>query len=98
MWAPALPLGLGEPGPGDAEVTTHPLRTGEVIVLYTDGVGKARNARGEFYPLPTRLTDHFGDGGRTPDPEDLACFIRADRDAWSAGADDDRAVLALTLM
>ncbi|MFE7358307.1 hypothetical protein ACFU8Q_35675 [Streptomyces sp. NPDC057543] len=47
--------------------------------------------------MTARLTDHFDGGGRTPDPEDLVCFIRADREAWSAGADDDRAVLALAL-
>ncbi|MFF2409779.1 SpoIIE family protein phosphatase [Streptomyces sp. NPDC058092] len=53
--APALPLGLGEPGPGGAEVTTHPLRAGEVIVLHTDGLSEARNAGGEFCPLKARL-------------------------------------------
>ncbi|MEU9620790.1 MULTISPECIES: PP2C family protein-serine/threonine phosphatase [unclassified Streptomyces] len=95
--SPALPLGLGELGTGGAEVTTHPLRAGEVVVLYTDGVSEARNAEGEFYPVRARLTDHFADGGRTPDPEALVSFLRADRDEWSAGADDDRAVIALTL-
>lgn len=95
--APGLPLGLGELGPVSAEVTTHPLRTGEVLLLYTDGVSEARNAGGEFYPVIDRLTDHFGDGHRALDPEALVSFIKADTEKWSAGADDDRAVIALTL-
>ncbi|MFI5634374.1 PP2C family protein-serine/threonine phosphatase [Streptomyces sp. NPDC051664] len=95
--APGLPLGLGELGPVSAEVTTHPLRTGEVILLYTDGVSEARNAGGEFYPVIDRLTDHFGDGRRALDPEALVSFIKADTEKWSVGADDDRAVIALRL-
>ncbi|WP_406344443.1 PP2C family protein-serine/threonine phosphatase [Streptomyces sp. NBC_01578] len=94
---PGLPLGLGELGPMRAEVTTHPLRTGEVILLYTDGVSEARNAGGEFYPVIDRLTDHFGDGHRALDPEALVSFLKADTDRWSVGADDDRAVIALRL-
>lgn len=81
----------------NAEVTTHPLRTGEVLLLYTDGVSEARNAGGEFYPVIDRLTDHFGDGHTALDPEALVSFIKADTEKWSAGADDDRAVIALTL-
>ncbi|MFI6726978.1 serine/threonine-protein phosphatase [Streptomyces sp. R-74717] len=95
--APGLPLGLGELGFGSAEVTTHPLRAGEVILLYTDGVSEARNAGGEFYPVLDRLAAHFGDGHRALDPEALVSFIRADTDKWSAGGKDDRAVIALTL-
>ncbi|MET7519912.1 SpoIIE family protein phosphatase [Streptomyces sp. NPDC005480] len=57
---PALPLGLGELGPGSAEVTTHPLRSGEVILLYTDGVSEARNAGGKFYPLKAPLPEGSG--------------------------------------
>ncbi|WSA81518.1 serine/threonine-protein phosphatase [Streptomyces sp. NBC_01799] len=95
--APGLPLGLGELGPVSAEVTTHPLRTGDVILLYTDGVSEARNAGGEFYPVIDRLTDHFGDGHRTLDPEALVSFLKADTDRWSVGADDDRAMIALRL-
>ncbi|MEV6162410.1 PP2C family protein-serine/threonine phosphatase [Streptomyces sp. NPDC052052] len=94
---PYLPLGLGELGLDRAEITTHPLRAGEVVLLYTDGVSEARNARGEFYPVLDRLTDRFGDGHRTPDPDALVSFIRTETDNWSAGADDDRAVIALSL-
>ncbi|MEU3655472.1 PP2C family protein-serine/threonine phosphatase [Streptomyces sp. NPDC032161] len=95
--APALPLGLGELGAGRAEVTTHPLRTGEVVVLYTDGVSEARNAEGELYPVTERLAGRFG-GGRVPDPAALVSFLRADTEQWSTGADDDRAAIALTLL
>lgn len=94
---PAPPLGLGELDRGRAEVTTHPLRTGEVILLYTDGVSEARNAGGEFYPVMDRLADQFCDGNRAPEPEALVAFLRADTDKWCSGTKDDRAVIALTL-
>ncbi|MFI9625932.1 PP2C family protein-serine/threonine phosphatase [Streptomyces sp. NPDC052042] len=95
---PALPLGLGELGGEKAEITTHPLRTGEVVLLYTDGVSEARNTEGELYPLAERLAGRFGDGCGTPDPSALVSFLRADTEQWSTGAADDRAAIALVLL
>ncbi|MEU9134055.1 PP2C family protein-serine/threonine phosphatase [Kitasatospora sp. NPDC048540] len=96
--SPALPLALGELAPGAGEVTVHPVRPGEVLVVYTDGVSEARNADGVFYPLLDRLAWRFA-GRHAPEPQVVAAFVRADADRWSAGAHgpdgDDRAVLAL---
>ncbi|WP_455351654.1 PP2C family protein-serine/threonine phosphatase [Streptomyces sp. SYSU K217416] len=96
--APALPLGLGGLSPGGAvETTVHPLRPGELLVVFTDGVSEARNADGVFYPVLDRLAERFG-GDRTPDPDDVVQFVHADAEAWSAERDeDDEAILALTL-
>ncbi|AUG81603.1 hypothetical protein CFP65_6991 [Kitasatospora sp. MMS16-BH015] len=53
--APGLPLGLGHLA-GEAEGHwTVTFDQGEVLVLVTDGVLEARDARGEFYPLHDRL-------------------------------------------
>lgn len=96
--APALPLALGGLSPGGAaETTVHPLRPGEVVVVYTDGVSEARNAQGAFYPVLERLAKRFGGGGAGPDPADVVSFVRADTERWSKECDDDQAVLALTL-
>ncbi|MFB7915585.1 PP2C family protein-serine/threonine phosphatase [Streptomyces sp. NPDC056061] len=94
--APAPPLGLCALDAERAEVTTHPLRSGEVLLLYTDGVSEARNTRGEFYPVAERLADRFGDGRGAPDPSALVSFLRTDAEKWSTGTADDRAALALT--
>ncbi|WP_335936116.1 PP2C family protein-serine/threonine phosphatase [Streptomyces sp. PTD5-9] len=93
--SPFLPLGLGGLSAGRAETTAHPLRPGEVLLLYTDGVSEARNARGDFYPVTRRLADRFGAGREAPDPAALVSFLRADTERWSAGAADDRAAIAL---
>jgi len=46
--APAgLPLGLGE----TYDSTTVPWRPGDRLLIYTDGLSEARDARGEFLPL-----------------------------------------------
>lgn len=48
--APAgLPLGLG----ATYESLTVPWTPGERLLMYTDGVSEARDAQGEFLPLPT---------------------------------------------
>lgn len=44
---PGLPLGLG----GALGTTAVPWRGGDRLLLYTDGVSEARDARGEFLPL-----------------------------------------------
>ncbi|MEU7033485.1 PP2C family protein-serine/threonine phosphatase [Streptomyces sp. NPDC046237] len=51
----AMPLGLGIHGaqsPGTLSTAFHP---GDQLLLYTDGVTEARDGRGEFYPLDSRL-------------------------------------------
>jgi serine phosphatase RsbU (regulator of sigma subunit) len=45
------PLGLGLPGLAERIPFTIPLRAGEPVLLYTDGLSEARNRAGEFFPL-----------------------------------------------
>jgi serine phosphatase RsbU (regulator of sigma subunit) len=51
---PAPPLGLGAMSDGQYEPQTFPYAPGDVLLLYTDGVTEARDARGTFYPLAQR--------------------------------------------
>ncbi|MFJ6634960.1 PP2C family protein-serine/threonine phosphatase [Streptomyces sp. NPDC091376] len=95
--APGLPLGLGALSPDGDDTTVHPLDPGEVLVVHTDGVSEARDAKGVFYPVLERLGERFG-GEPSPDPETVVSFVRSDTERWSAESDaDDQAVLALTL-
>ncbi|MER7000309.1 PP2C family protein-serine/threonine phosphatase [Streptomyces sp. NPDC000410] len=95
--SPSLPLGLGGLSPGGADTTVHRLAPGEVLVVHTDGVNEARDARGVFYPVLDRLAERFG-GQEAPDPAAVVSFVRADSERWSATVDnDDRAILAVTL-
>lgn len=45
------PLGLGLPRVTERIVYTVPLRPGEPVLLYTDGLSEARNHAGEYFPL-----------------------------------------------
>jgi serine phosphatase RsbU (regulator of sigma subunit) len=45
------PLGLGLSGITERQSFTVPLRPGEPILFYTDGLSEARNRAGEFFPL-----------------------------------------------
>lgn len=47
------PLGLGFPKDTERIPYTVPLRPGEPVLLYTDGLSEARNRVGEFFPLTT---------------------------------------------
>ncbi len=47
---PGLPLGLG----GTFEPITVSWAPGDRLLMYTDGLSEARNAEGEFFPLPPR--------------------------------------------
>ncbi|WP_372350455.1 PP2C family protein-serine/threonine phosphatase [Streptomyces sp. KL116D] len=52
---PGLPLGMGPLG-GDAPETVRlPLRPGDTLVLFTDGVTECRDASGAFYPVRERM-------------------------------------------
>jgi serine phosphatase RsbU (regulator of sigma subunit) len=51
----SLPIGLGGlPGAPDYEVEAFPFETGDLLLLYTDGVIEARDRNGTFYPLAER--------------------------------------------
>lgn len=86
----APPLGLGAlADDGDYAVESFPFRAGEVLLLYTDGILEARNARGRFFPLSDRADAWAGER-----PKDLLRRLREDLVAHTHGrlADDAAAV------
>jgi serine phosphatase RsbU (regulator of sigma subunit) len=64
----ALPLGLGPMLPRPPAVTEHPLRPGDAIVLYTDGVTEARSADGEQFGLDRLAAFLLGERARGAAP------------------------------
>jgi serine phosphatase RsbU (regulator of sigma subunit) len=86
---PAPPLGMGELASADHAPTTFPYETGDLLMLYTDGVMEARDRSGAFYPLTSRLSAWPGGG-----PEALVEYIRADLLAYVGGRlPDDAAIV-----
>ncbi|WP_258382897.1 PP2C family protein-serine/threonine phosphatase [Streptomyces sp. NTH33] len=87
---PAPPLGLGELATPDYHVDTFPLEPRDLL-LYTDGVIEARDARGTFYPLTQRVTSRPHDS-----PQALLHHLRTDLLAHVSGhLADDAAMVAL---
>jgi serine phosphatase RsbU (regulator of sigma subunit) len=70
---PAPPLGLGAMSDNRYEPQTFPYAPGDMLLLYTDGVTEARDARGTFYPLAQRAAARAGLG-----PTHLLASIEAD--------------------
>ncbi|MFE2542694.1 PP2C family protein-serine/threonine phosphatase [Actinacidiphila glaucinigra] len=84
-----LAEGVGE---GDAVVDTVPFPAGSTLLLCTDGVTEARDARGRFYDPPARLA-----GVRRGGPAELLEALLADVHRHTGGpTDDDMALLAVT--
>jgi serine phosphatase RsbU (regulator of sigma subunit) len=54
--APAPPLGLLALGDCSAAHLSHALQPDDQLLLYTDGVTEARDAKRAFYPLPERVS------------------------------------------
>ncbi|MDT0344983.1 PP2C family protein-serine/threonine phosphatase [Streptomyces litchfieldiae] len=95
--APPLGLGAGQPSPAAARAVS--LRAGDVLLGYTDGVTEARDASGEFYPLPERLAGRLGHEwppGQVP-PLGLVEFVWRDVTEYAGAITDDVALLALSL-
>lgn len=88
---PALPLGMGELGtwPDRADEAAFP--NGATLLLHTDGLSEARDARGEFYDPAARLA------GRTfRDPGALLRTLAEEARRHSGGfLTDDMALLAV---
>jgi len=85
----SLPLGLGLPGVSQRISYTVPLRPGEPVLLYTDGLSEARNRSGEFFPLTDSVSL------RTPaDPSVLLDRLIAEVTSYLRHhPDDDMALL-----
>ncbi|MEU6084194.1 PP2C family protein-serine/threonine phosphatase [Streptomyces sp. NPDC047108] len=88
----ALPLGMDDLGVWPDLVQEFAFPGGATLLLFTDGVTEARNARGVFYDPGERLRGmHF------PDPGTLLDALVDDVRRHAAGeAPDDMALLAVT--
>lgn len=86
----APPLGLRALLGGDYRVCPLPFASGDLLLLYTDGVAEARDAGNRFYPLVPRLAAFQA---REPDAllDDLLLDVRA---YVGSGLKDDAALLA----
>jgi hypothetical protein len=90
--APALPLRLMSLGDTSGAERTMALQPGDALLLYTDGVTEARNARREFYPLEERIELVAARAGGTDG--DLLDRLRDDLVRYvGAPLDDDAALL-----
>ncbi|MBT2457437.1 PP2C family protein-serine/threonine phosphatase [Streptomyces sp. ISL-86] len=89
---PAPPLGLTQFVDTGFAPQYFGFETGDIVLLYTDGVVEARDASGAFYPLPDRVADWPGDG-----PEALLRHLCADLLSHSPGGrlGDDAAMVAI---
>jgi serine phosphatase RsbU (regulator of sigma subunit) len=87
---PTPPLGVGLTDPGSSAVDVLPFGTGDMLLLYTDGVIEARDRHGCFYPLAERTAQWAG----VP-PRDLLDRLRHDLLAHTGGRlGDDVALIA----
>ncbi|OKJ70474.1 PP2C family protein-serine/threonine phosphatase [Streptomyces sp. CB02460] len=96
-----LPLGLRAlaSAPADADgprSAVTPLRPGDTLLLYTDGIAETRDEAGAFYPLADRLTAYQGAHSPPLDPQHLLTWLQEDAQDYScADTYDDAALLAL---
>ncbi|MFD7135984.1 PP2C family protein-serine/threonine phosphatase [Streptomyces sp. NPDC059894] len=91
---PLPPLG---PFPLPPDLPATPcghLRTGESLVMYTDGVEDARDARGRFFSLPAALAT-AGHGRPAPPQQTLRTVLGALRRHTAGRPADDVALLVL---
>ncbi|MFF4863494.1 PP2C family protein-serine/threonine phosphatase [Streptomyces sp. NPDC001231] len=86
---PAPPLGLGELTGHRYHVGTFTLEPGDTLLLHTDGVTEARNARGVFHPLA-----ELAASWDRHSPSALVHHLRTDLIAHAGGhlADDAAAI------
>ncbi|MEV4334699.1 PP2C family protein-serine/threonine phosphatase [Streptomyces sp. NPDC049597] len=87
----ALPLGMGDLGLWPDRAEEYPLPAGATLLLYTDGLSEARDARGVFYDPGERLR-----GSVFPGPEGLLDALVEDVRRYTGGrSTDDMALLAV---
>ncbi|MFJ9683523.1 PP2C family protein-serine/threonine phosphatase [Streptomyces sp. NPDC101194] len=82
---PAPPLGLGELTAVTYHVDTLTFGPGDILLLHTDGVVEARDARGVFYPLSERAASWA-----LHSPSALVHHLRTDLLAHIGGAPETR--------
>ncbi|WP_260606410.1 PP2C family protein-serine/threonine phosphatase [Streptomyces sp. WAC08241] len=85
------PLGLSDVLSPEVTADSFAFETGDVLLLYTDGVIEARDRSRAFYPLTERLTAWAGAG-----PQALLDLLQADLHAYAGGRlGDDAALVAI---
>ncbi|MFF8833724.1 PP2C family protein-serine/threonine phosphatase [Streptomyces sp. NPDC015131] len=88
---PALPLGMADLATWPDRAFEAPYPAGATLLLYTDGLSEARDARGVFYDPVARLT-----GRLFPGPDAVLDALVGDvRRHTGGGATDDMALLAV---
>jgi serine phosphatase RsbU (regulator of sigma subunit) len=88
---PAPPLGVCELPVPSRTADPFIFETGDMLVLYTDGVIEARSPTGDFYPLAERVASLPASG-----PDALLHHIHRDLLAHTGGPlDDDAALLVI---
>ncbi|MEU9474145.1 PP2C family protein-serine/threonine phosphatase [Streptomyces sp. NPDC048191] len=88
---PALPLGMGDLGMWPDHTLEEDFPRGATLLLHTDGLSEARDARGRFYDPGRRLA-----GRVFPGPGALLDHLAADvRRHSGGGMADDMALLAV---
>lgn len=89
---PGLPLGVGRSlTEDDYTPERFPYATGDLLLLYTDGVVETRDAQGTFYPLAERVA-----AWRETDPQRLVERLHDDLLDHAGGAlHDDVALVAV---
>ncbi|MER6978291.1 PP2C family protein-serine/threonine phosphatase [Streptomyces carpinensis] len=90
--SPGLPLGITAPLEDQYAVDTFGFGSGDVLLLYTDGVIEAPDPNGAFYPLTKRVEAWDGAGG----PERLVRYVHEDLLNHTRGPlGDDAALIAI---
>ncbi len=88
---PALPLGISGLPESHYTVETFGFETGDLLLLYTDGVIECRDRSGAFYPLADRAGSWRGSG-----PQSLVRHLHEDLIRYADGnLGDDAAMIAI---
>lgn len=88
--SPVPPLGIVDPGLFEIPVLTVPIRLGDRVLMFTDGIVEARDPEGVFYPLAERAPDAL------PGVEETLDRIEQDVERHVGRAlEDDAAMLLL---
>ncbi|HEU5127203.1 MAG TPA: PP2C family protein-serine/threonine phosphatase [Glycomyces sp.] len=90
---PWPPLGLAGFVPSSGEALEAPLRPGDLIVVFTDGLVEARDKEGRMFPLMACLDRHLAADQR--DPERLRTLLRADFNKGHFHRKDDLSLMIL---